>query len=176
MTEKIARRGVPMPTQYSADVLEQVLVQDVASHSLVSLAAEDTLAKAREWLAASGVTHQGFPVIDRSGALVGVLTRRDLLQPDADPNVVIAKLVQRRPVVIADEATLRDALDHMLTEHVGRLVVVDEGDSLRPVAMLTRSDILSAHQRRIDEAALRQKTLSVRASLKRARAVVAGRS
>ncbi|HLT28965.1 MAG TPA: chloride channel protein, partial [Myxococcaceae bacterium] len=50
MTEKIARRGRPVPADYAADQLEQVLVGDVALRPVATLRADQTLAEAREWL------------------------------------------------------------------------------------------------------------------------------
>ena len=72
MTEKIARRGVRVPTEYSADYLEQVLVRDACSRGVVSLRTSDELGEVRRLLA-SGRTeyqHQGFPVVDEPFDLV----------------------------------------------------------------------------------------------------------
>ena len=81
MTEKIARRGIRTPGEYHADVLDRIWVRDVATADVIALKAEDTLSTVRHWLATGlpGTTHQGFPVIDATGLLVGVLTRKDLL-------------------------------------------------------------------------------------------------
>jgi len=43
MTEKIARRGIRVPTEYSADFLDQVLVRDVSSSKVIALADSDKL-------------------------------------------------------------------------------------------------------------------------------------
>jgi predicted transcriptional regulator len=163
---------VPITNQYSVDVLEQVLVRHCATRPVVSLRGEDFVDAVRHWLTCggSGVTHQGFPVVNGEGDLLGVVTRRDLLE--REPGGTVASLIRRAPAVIPDDCTLREALDHLLTEQVGRLVVVARGEPRRPIAMLTRSDILGAHQRTIDETAVRQKSLSLRASLRRARASV----
>src|SRR5690242_4407802 len=50
MTEKLARRGARVRTEYAADYLSQILVRDGASHDVVSLRAGDTLAEVRSWL------------------------------------------------------------------------------------------------------------------------------
>src|SRR5205814_2079048 len=81
MTEKIARRGVRVPPEYEADFLDQVLVREVASKTLVTLSGEQTIQSVRDWIGshAAGSTHQGFPVLDADANLLGVLTRRVLL-------------------------------------------------------------------------------------------------
>src|SRR5947207_14079143 len=84
MTEKIARRGVRVPAEYHADFLDQILVREVCSKGAVTLLANQTLDDVRTWIAAAGAgtRHQGFPVLDEQTRLiVGVVTRRDLLDP-----------------------------------------------------------------------------------------------
>src|SRR5690606_7231491 len=114
MTEKIARRGVRVPTEYAADYLEQVLVRDAATRDVVSLRTSDELGEVRRLLA-SGRTeyqHQGFPVVDDAGVVRGVVTRRGLLDP-AEPNIRrIGDMRLRPPVVVHEHHSLREAADH----------------------------------------------------------------
>lgn len=145
MTEKIARRGIRVSGDYAADLLEQLIVADSASRQLVALVATSTVEEARAWLAsrAPGTDHQGYPIVDQAGNAVGLLTLRDLLAPDAVGS--LAGLVRRRPVVVYTDSSLRQALDQMLRASVGRLLVVERTAPLRPVGILTRSDLLGAH-------------------------------
>ena len=53
------------------------------------------------------------------------------------------------PRVVYDDSTLRDAADHMVNHDIGRLPVVKRGEPGRVVGMLTRSDILGAHRKRL---------------------------
>jgi H+/Cl- antiporter ClcA/predicted transcriptional regulator len=153
MTEKIARRGVRVPSEYAADFLDQVLVRDMMSKDLVSLPADDTLDKVRAWLTSGGAraSHQGFPVVDRQGSLVGVVTRRDLLDPDRPASTTVATLIRRPPVIVYSDLTLRDAADHMVNHDIGRLPVLERGTYPKLVGMITRSDLLKAHRRRLSE-------------------------
>ena len=150
MTEKIERRGQRVPSEYSADFLESVLVRDAMARELVTLAADDDLERVRAWLASHerAATHQGFPVLD-GGELVGVLTRRDLLDRGSPAGTTIRALVKRRPVVVRETSSLREAADHMVNAGVGRLPVMggERGESL--VGIVTRSDVLGAHRTRL---------------------------
>jgi predicted transcriptional regulator len=106
----------------------------------------------RAWLAAdrSRANHQGFPVTDDQGELVGVVTRRDLLDPIHEDTVRVESIINRHPAVVYERNTLREAADHMVREGVGRLPVVSEEHPTHVVAIISRSDILAAHQSRLD--------------------------
>lgn len=62
MTEKIARRGVNVPHEYSADFLNMIPVSDCAAKNVFSLNADDCLNKIREWLVSGseGSLHQAI--------------------------------------------------------------------------------------------------------------------
>jgi CBS domain-containing protein len=154
MTEKLARRGASVRTEYAADHLSHVLVRDAASRELVTIAADDTLHTVRRWLlsGAAHATHQGFPVLDAEGDLVGVVTRRDLLDVAHADGAHVRDLVRRPPVVVWEDSTLRDAADQMVTEKVGRLPVVRREAPRTVVGIVTRSDLLTAHSGRLDAA------------------------
>ncbi len=154
MTEKIARRGVRVPAEYGADFLDQVLVFEVAARSPVTLKGDRTLGEVRAWVAtgAKGTRHQGFPVVDAADVVTGVVTRRDLLDPARADTLKVMELVTRPPIVVYADATLRAAADHMVNHDIGRLPVIERGKPGHVVGMLTRSDLLSAHRRRLTEA------------------------
>jgi CIC family chloride channel protein len=164
MTEKIVRRGVRVPAEYSADFLDHVLVRDVAAGAVVTLRADDTLERVRQWVASSapGSTHQGFPVVDGSGLLLGVVTRREFLDAAAPAGRRVRDLLTRPPVVCYDDNTLRDAADHMVNHDIGRLPVVSRQHPGKLVGVITRSDVLRAHRRRLDESHRPARTLDLR--------------
>jgi CBS domain-containing protein len=150
MTEKLARRGTTVSTDYRLDYLSQIPVRDVMSRELVTIRAEDPLSAVRAWLAsgAGGATHQGFPVLDARSRLAGVVTRRDLLGSEPGDGTV-RDVVKRNPAVIFEDNTLREAADHMVREGVGRLAVVARENTAHLIGVITRSDLLSAHARRL---------------------------
>jgi H+/Cl- antiporter ClcA/CBS domain-containing protein len=151
MTEKLARRGTSVRTEYDMDYLSQVFVRQAASRDVPPLAADDTLAPVRAWTASdpAGRAHHGFPVVDARGNLVGLVTHRDLLDPAEPLDRRVRQVVKRPPVAVFLDNTLREAADHMVREGVGRLAVVDRKAPLHLVGMLTRSDLLTAHGTRL---------------------------
>ncbi len=150
MTEKMVRRGVRVPEEYEPDFLDHVLVRDVASKTLVTLAADQKLDEVRQWIIAraAGSSHQGFVVLENGQRLLGVVTRRTLLDQSHGGASTIAALITRPPIVVYDDNTLRDAADHMVHHDIGRLPVLDR-QTRRVIAMITRSDLLGAHRKRL---------------------------
>ena len=158
LTEKLARREGTVRTEYEVDHLAHVLVKQAASRNVVSLRANQILGDTRRWLqgAANGAggpsTHQGFPVLDEDSLLIGVVTRRDLLDPAYADDEVVAETIKRAPAVAYEDSTLRDAADHMVLEGVGRLPVVNRDQPRVVVGIISRSDLLSAHAPRLSAA------------------------
>jgi H+/Cl- antiporter ClcA/CBS domain-containing protein len=154
MTEKLARRGTSLRLEYSVDHLAHVLVRDAATREVVKLTDSARLDEVRAWVnsGAGDTTHQGFPVVNDEDLLVGVVTRRDLLDPDIPGTAQVRDVIRRPPVVVYDDSSLRDAADHMVTEEVGRLPVVTRDASLTVIGILSRSDLLSAHGPRLTAA------------------------
>src|SRR6476469_4463559 len=75
MTEKLARRGVRVPAEYAADFLDQITVSKACTRDVVTLRADQTSAEVRDRLK----THQGFPIVDANGDLLGIVTRQDFM-------------------------------------------------------------------------------------------------
>ncbi|GAB2535945.1 chloride channel protein [Rhodanobacter koreensis] len=168
MTEKIVRRGVRVPSEYVADYLDQVGVGEACSRNVVTLRTTQALAEVRRWLA-EGVPetqHQGYPVLDESGRVQGVLTRRTLLDPQWHYTLTLGELITRPLIAVNESHSLREAADHMVAESVGRLVVLGKDDPQQLVGIITRGDLLSAHARRLREARNSSRHLRFRDGLK----------
>jgi chloride channel protein, CIC family len=149
MTEKIARRGVRTPAEYVADALDQVFVTDVAAKSVVALKANQRVDEVRRRLD-SGLTdaqHQGFPVLDAETTLVGVVTRRDLLDKDISPSATVREVVKLPPKFVYTDSTVRQAADHMANHNIGRLPIMSHDKPPQLVAIITRSDIVGCFRR-----------------------------
>ena len=92
---------------------------------MVTLSMSDSVAAARAWIAsgAAGTSHPGFPLLDGTGRIAGVVTRKDIYR-EVDPATPLHGLCRRAPVVIGDDGSLRDAAELMANEGIGRLPVV----------------------------------------------------
>ena len=163
MTEKIVRRGVAAPYDYMPDLLGQVLVRDIAAKHVIALSANQTLAQVRQWIAADNPDsrHQGFPIVEPNGVLIGVITRRDLASSKAADTSPLKDLVARLPKFVYEDTTARQAVDHMVRHDIGRLPVMSHDKPPKLVGFITRSDILSAFKRGLDESTQEAPTLKV---------------
>lgn len=148
MTEKLARRGLRISSEYQTDYLDTVLVGEYATKKVATLDAHDTVARARVLFASAH--HQGFPVV-RDGLLIGVLTRRDLLDPATSPETEVGALIKRPPVVVHPDTSLREAADLMVQVGVGRVIVVARDAPRVILGIVTRSDLLAGHRGRLDQ-------------------------
>lgn len=99
----------------------------------------------------------GAPVVDASGALIGVLSESDLMEKQArlptglgrgvteawrrHDAVTVGEVCTRPARVTAADATLRDAVREMIDHGVARLVVIDGS---RIAGIVTRHDVLQA--------------------------------
>jgi H+/Cl- antiporter ClcA len=169
MTEKIVRRGVRVPDEYAADALDRAHVRDRMTRDPVTLPADRPAAEVRAWLASDdpAARHQGFPVVDAAGRVIGLVTWRDLLLPGAPDDARVGALVRRPPVVCFEGHTLRDAADHMVEAGVGRLVVVAPDRPEVAIGIITRKDILEAHRQRLSEAQEVHRALELRDLVRR---------
>ncbi|WP_345797843.1 chloride channel protein [Castellaniella sp. MT123] len=163
MTEKIARRGVRVPSEYKEDYLERILVGAACARDVATLRAGQTIGEIRRWIAqgGKGTQHQGYPVLDAQDRVLGILTRRTFFDAQWSDQARLGDLIHRPPVVITPDHTLRQAADHMAIENVGRLLVVDADDPTRMLGILTRGDVIAAHTRRIRENARVRREISL---------------
>jgi H+/Cl- antiporter ClcA len=169
MTEKIERRGIRVPSEYAADFLEQVKVGKVCTREVRALKTSDELGEVRKWLNSGRVRakHQGYPVVVDAGRIRGVVRRRDVLDPDGAGLTRIGDMLTRGPIVVFEDHTLRDAADLMVTENVGRVIVVPREEPTRMVGFLTRSDVMAANSRRIHEMRDAKREIRIRQSFAR---------
>ncbi|HTQ40687.1 MAG TPA: chloride channel protein [Pirellulales bacterium] len=163
MTEKVTRRGVAAPSEFTPDLLQQVLVRDVAAKKVIALRDTQTVKEVRAWMAADGPDskHQGFPIVESGGVLLGVLTRRDILESQSPDSNTLKDILTRLPKFVYEDTTVRQAADHMARHNIGRLPVLNHEKPPKIVGMLTRSDILSVYRRELDESAREAPTLKV---------------
>ena len=74
---------------------------------------------------------------------------RDVSERTIPGSALIKDILTRPPVVVFESSTAREAADQMVRAKVGRLPVVGPGPDERVVGIITRSDLIEAHERRL---------------------------
>ena len=164
-TRLVRALGHALETESGAPVTEDIdgssqkvalVVRDVMTPDPLVVDEDTSVRTAAVLLHHGGVT--GLPVVDRDGALVGVLSEADLLPHVAAPRFELRRRASRerhrreattvgeactRPArCTAPEATIPAAARAMIDHAVSRLVVVDFFGDI--VGILTRHDVLAA--------------------------------
>ncbi len=156
LTEKVARHGHHVAREYAVSPLQRLTVGEVMDRQPPTLPATSTAAEVSERLAvrdAALVRHHAWPLVDETGALVGILTRGDLLravQSSGDQQPVSAFGGTDLAVSYPDEL-LEDAADKMARRSVGRLPVVSRQDPRHLVGYLGRTGVMEAFLHRVEE-------------------------
>lgn len=116
--------------------------EQIMTPSVVTVGPEATIHDAIELLLAKRIS--GLPVVDRNGALVGILTEYALLAMAYDKEVTHQTVAQHmtQEVISVDAKTPVNRLaDQFIVNRVRRLPVVDQG---RLVGLISRIDVLRA--------------------------------
>ncbi|HET9721198.1 MAG TPA: chloride channel protein [Solirubrobacteraceae bacterium] len=172
LTEKIARRDMHLTREYTIDPLEVLFVRDVMSRETVRFHALTPLAEA----AAGFVSGQRqardrhhrqrlYPVLDEQDRLVGVITRREMLDAALAPvagDAVVGDRMLGEPVVAYPDLTLREAANLMAERGVTRVPVVDREHPERLHGIVTLADLLAARLVDLEEDRVTQRILRIR--------------
>jgi CBS domain-containing protein len=123
-------------------------VGDLMSRDPISISADAPLMRAERILREHGVS--GLPVVNGSGALVGVLSRTDLLSARWNeglaldwPGLRVRYLMTAPGITARPEMGVREAAELMERHRIHRLIVVD-GDGRVPVGVFSTSDLVRA--------------------------------
>jgi H+/Cl- antiporter ClcA/predicted transcriptional regulator len=170
LTEKVARRGYQISREYSVDPLERLSVGEVMTTEVVTVPAalpvRDLMA--RYFFASGKQRHPGYPVVDRTGKLLGMITRSDLLDHwteallgggdalEAGP-IIAYDLIGRPVVAVHPGESCRAAAERMAESGVKRLPVVSPDDPDRLLGIVALGDLLQAIERQRDEESRRER-------------------
>jgi CBS domain-containing protein len=157
LTEKVARRGHDIFREYGVDPLERVRLKDVMSREVVSVPSRLTCGEiARDYFGRAR-KHRGYPLIGDNGVLIGVVTESDVLA--VDPSGAAPR---RTPVTALPDESCRAAAERMASHGIGRLVIVEPGAAANVIGIVTRSDLLKARLRELDEEGRRERIIGGR--------------
>jgi CBS domain-containing protein len=154
------------PARFKGEAKERAMkASDVMSSRVVSIAPDATVIEAIECMLGNNIS--GLPVIDRAGALVGIVTEGDFLRRAETgterkrprwlefllgPNSLagdyvrshgrkVAEVMTRDPVTVSEDTPLEEIVELMERKRVKRLPVMR---GTQPVGIVSRANLLRA--------------------------------
>ena len=125
------------------------LVADHMARNPIVIRADASLSDAAA-LMDRGHVH-GLPVVDATGALVGVLSQTDLNRARSTeylwvnwPGLAVRHLMTSPAITIHRSTPLIVAARKMEQHQIHRLVVVEDGDDTSPIGVISMSDLIHA--------------------------------
>src|SRR6202167_967407 len=162
MTEKLARRGLRVPGEYEANVLNFVRVDEVMRRDVVPIPVDMTVGDLTARIGRGETQYnltEGLPIAAADGKLVGVVTQGDLLRALEEDPTGKTKVVDaggHTPIVAFSDEQAFDALFRMLQNNIGRLPVVTRENPDRMVGYLNRPSSISVWTRQMEEEGVRE--------------------
>ncbi|MBV8677166.1 MAG: chloride channel protein, partial [Planctomycetaceae bacterium] len=172
LTEKVARRGYHISREYTVDPLEQLGVGEVMTTEVVTIPAALPIREVlgRYFLGGGPDRHPGYPVVDKSGKLLGVITRSSLLEhwiagPAGAPGgdgpgfgpIIAYDLIDQPPVTAFPWESCRAVAERMAQTGVKRVPIVKPDDPLTLVGIVSLTDLLKSRLRLVEEEAKRER-------------------
>jgi CIC family chloride channel protein len=94
--------------------------------------------------------HHGFPVVDKKGDFVGVVTIADVeaaMTKGSPTDLTVRDIASKSVTVAYTDDYIHDVLVRMGSQDVGRIPVVDRRNPKRLLGVLRRHDVLSAYSK-----------------------------
>jgi H+/Cl- antiporter ClcA len=176
LTEKVARRGYHISREYAVDPLERLTAGEVMTSPVVTVPAALPVSRLVQdyFLGGKHKQHQGYPVIDENGDLLGVITKSNLLDEwlsllvrgergmaNHDAPIITYDLLVGQPITAYPWESCRTVAERMAQAQVGRMLVVAPESPTKLLGVLTRSDLLTARAHLAEEEHRRERFLGV---------------
>jgi chloride channel protein, CIC family len=161
MTEKIARRGVKTPHSYEPDVLEKVKVEQVIKENGLVLSEDNNIGEVREWLEKEkDFSSNFFIIVSNDNSFRGIISSSNLFSNHHAPATLIGTLIKRKNISIAQQQTLRTAVEIMARENLDVLPVVSKDNNI--VGVLSYRDIIAAYSQNMEESSKTRAHISLK--------------
>jgi CBS domain-containing protein len=145
--------------EYGIDPLERQIVRDVMTREVQTIPAGITVADALAQYFGPQQKYRGFPVIDSTGKVIGMV-ERSILREQTDGTPPVGSLFGANPPLLAlPDESCRIAAARMAVHEVERLVVVDDVGSNHLIGILSRSDLIKPARDYFEEEHTRERFL-----------------
>ncbi|MCG8349459.1 MAG: chloride channel protein [Chloroflexales bacterium] len=146
-TERLARRGIQLRFGRDVNILEVVTVGEAMTRRFDTVSTDMTIRELTERF--DQTKHHGFPMVDSSDKLCGIVTLTDLqlaIEHKLPVDTPIDQIATYDLIIAYPDQSLNEALRALGTAGVGRLPVVERADPQHLLGVLRRNDIVNAYQ------------------------------
>lgn len=144
LTEKIARRGRHILQEYTVDPFDFLQAGQVMTREPQTLEGTMSIGAVIAFFAGQAV-HRSYPVVDKEGRLIGLVSRSDALRWQVDGAPVQATLAEVLSDASQPYGTPSDPIsriaDMMVDAGIGRIPIVEPASS-RVIGIVARQDLL----------------------------------
>jgi CIC family chloride channel protein len=147
---KLVRRGVDIHQLYQISPLREVTVGQAMTRDFPTVPPTMPVSELVTKLRQTG--HHGFPVVNKKGEFVGVVTLSDVeaMMPESGSSKLKVGDITSKSVVVAyPDEHIHDVFVKLGTRDVGRIPVVDRNNPKRLLGVLRRHDVVAAYGRAI---------------------------
>ncbi|MHC1602656.1 MAG: chloride channel protein [Methermicoccaceae archaeon] len=132
--------------EMTMNVLERIKVEDAMTREVITVPPHASVADVLKKVHTTG--HRGYPVVDESRGLVGIITYRDAERIAAEKRCgpVSSAMCEELITAYPDEP-LADALKRLVANGISRLPVVSRDEPTQLLGILTERDVVVAHAR-----------------------------
>ncbi len=146
---RLYKRGLRMKRGHLLDILDETRVQDVMTVPVETLPDSMPVGEAVEIFMKG--KHTGYPIVNKDGELVGIVTfsdiRNTLQNPDIDlKTTTLGELFTSGVITIKPHETMHHVMDRMFKYGIGRLPVVLPTNPKKPIGIVTKTDLMKAHE------------------------------
>ncbi len=135
------------------EFLKKISITEVMASPVITVRETDDFHVVEDKFAVYDIRH--LPVIDERGAMVGMITQRDLYKIHSPrkledggwfydkeqlDNFILSKVMTREIITLKAENTLFDAIDLTVRQKIGCIPIVDGLN--KPIGIITRDRIL----------------------------------
>ncbi len=143
-TMKLKKRGFLLQLDMEVDPLELRRVESVmiGKNDLLTILSTQSVKETFEKMV--DTKHHGFPVLNRKGFLIGIITEDELLRyiKENKGNLEVKDAIPAKLIVTYPDENLHRALQKMVLHHVDYLPVVSRKNARELLGIISRSDIL----------------------------------
>jgi CIC family chloride channel protein len=153
-TEKLRRKGIRFSQAMQVNILEMISVEEAMIKKPETITEDTTVGKVANKIIFTG--YHGFPVLNSKDELVGILTQEDIRKAlkEGRYKTKAGEIDTEQMIIAYPDEGLHDVLERMAIHGIGRLPVVDRKNEKLLVGFITRSDIIKAHRKKVEEEGL----------------------